>query len=401
MGNPKVSVFLVAFVILALSGPSLWAGQSDSLTLLSSPENSNHFLIEIECQPRVANRIWSSKIKMDFTPLQFRINGKETALKSINTRGKTTLNYKRKSFSISVDESIKINNIDINKFAANNLAMDRNYWRNRFCFLMMDEIDLFPLQSSFSEVVINEESQGIYLVIQKPDDYTKSIESPVLIRLGYDNAFEVDYAKGENSKQLIKLFKNRGSLARQHSGELLYQSLNQLINLDQYFKWLAINLFFLNGDYTDEVYFYYNSSEKRFNILPWDYDDVFAIRPHEGWQKRNMAMKRKMLFSSESSFDQVIHDDDFLYSKYLEVLKKTLEDLNPELLKSSFETVYYELAPLYNREEVISQSVHDQSGLTNIEFLRRDLQSHYNFLKNRRQTLLDQVQKEIETMATH
>ena len=60
--------------------------------------------------------------------------------------------------------------------------MDKNYWRNRFCFILLNEIGLFPLENSFVEVQLNDKSQGIYLLIQKTDDYTDQIDSPLLLR---------------------------------------------------------------------------------------------------------------------------------------------------------------------------------------------------------------------------
>lgn len=41
---------------------------------------------------------------------------------------------------------------------------------------------------------------------------------------------------------------------------------------------LAFNYLIRNGDYTDELFLYLTGKGNQFQIIPWDYDDIFQIR---------------------------------------------------------------------------------------------------------------------------
>ena len=92
----------------------------------------------------------------------------------------------------------------------------------------------------------------------------------------------------------------------------------------------------------------------------------------------------QLLFSSEASFDLVIAKDEYLYQLYLEGFKEVLKTISPEVLHNSFVQVYQELYPFFLDPEVIAQSQYDQSGMTNLELLKQDLNQHYQFLLDRR-----------------
>ena len=97
----------------------------------------------------------------------------------------------------------------------------------------------------------------------------------------------------------------------------MYDSLNAVVHLDHYFQWLAFNYLIKNGDYTDELFLYLSTEDKRFDIIPWDYDDIFKSQPHDGFEKRNKVLDHKLLFSAEAYIDIVIDKDPFLYLEFL------------------------------------------------------------------------------------
>ena len=74
----------------------------------------------------------------------------------------------------------------------------------------------------------------------------------------------------------------------------------------------------------------------RFDIIPWDYDDIFASGPHEGLKKRNQVLGDRLLFSSEASFDQAIGNDNYLYKEYLQDFEVVLEHFDARSIKGKF-----------------------------------------------------------------
>jgi len=372
----------------------------DSLHLYPPLQSEISYVFKLEVPDKLERKILKSLgEKFDLYAFEFSMNDRPLEVKSCNTRGNNTLNFRRKSFSLSLKNAIKFDGKNLKKIAINNLAMDKNHWRNRISFLLMDYLEIFPLVNGHTELQINNRTQGVYLLVQKSDDYTRQLKSPLLLRRQYKGRYEVE-EMNDDAKDLLKQFKAVNKFTRKFSGKTLYDSLNRIINLDQYFKWLAFNYLVMNGDYTDEVFFYFHPKDHRFHIIPWDYDDVFASQPHEGWYDRNLKLSDRLLFSGEAPFDAVIDKDDYLYKHYLVNFKSVLYLLNPKYIKSRFEQVYRELHPFYSQEAIISQSKYDQSGSTNLEKLEKDLQYHYQFILKRRSALLKIIEHDL-TILSH
>lgn len=259
------------------------------------------------------------------------------------------------------------------------------------CFLLMNKIGIFPLKNQYTELVLNGRTQGVYLMIQKPDDYCQLMNSKLLLRREDGNKLTVDFAREIDARKKTKQIKKARTLPKYLSGKELSDSLSQIINLEAYRKWLAFNYLIMNGDYYDELFFLLNPETNKFDVIPWDYDDVFVSEPHEGMEKRNKAFGDRLLFSSEADFDRAIALDDYLYHEYLNDLNEILLVLSPEVLKNTFEQVHRELSPYFLTPEVIAQSQYDKSGLTNIEGLKDDLTWHYQFLIRRRNSVITQM----------
>jgi len=277
--------------------------------------------------------------------------------------------------------------VQVNKLAINNLAMDENYWRARLCFLLMKAVGIFPLKNQYTELLINGKTQGTYLMIQKPEDYCRSLGSDLLVRRGEGGQISIDYSNDSELKKMVKKLKRAPGLPKNFSDKQLSDSLNQIINLEQYYKWLAFNYLIRNGDYYDELFLFLDPETNKFGMIPWDYDDVFASQPHEGLDKRNHALGDRLIYSSEASLDRAIGKDDYLYSNYLKTFLDVVNIITPEVLKETFEQIYQELYPFFMEQAIIAQSEYDQSGLTNINRLQDDLNKHYQFIVRRQSTV--------------
>ena len=325
--------------------------------------------------------------KLNIHPFEIAFNGVALHAESCKTRGKSTHYFKRKSFSISLDDPIVLGKSEIRKLAINNLVMDQNYYRNRLSFLLMERIGIFHLHNEFTEVRINENSNGLYLAIQKPQDYIRSLESTLLVRREYGGIFTIEDSHGQDSKNQIKRLRNIPKLSKIMEGQQLYDSLNTVVDLDHYFKWLAFNYIIKNGDYTDELFLYLKSDENRFDIIPWDYDDIFMRQPHDGFEERNKVLGHKLIFSGEAYLDILIDSDDFLYLEFLSRFTQVLEILDPDCLKATFEKAYLELYPYYMDQDIIAQSEYDHFGLTDLSTLTSDLQNKFQDILIRRKRI--------------
>jgi len=87
------------------------------------------------------------------------INGDTLNPEEINTRGGSTLLFKRKSFSFILKSDASFRHGErtesFKKFFVLSLSMDRNYCNNRLAFEMMESIQHFDLFYYFFEMGIN------------------------------------------------------------------------------------------------------------------------------------------------------------------------------------------------------------------------------------------------------
>ncbi len=380
-----IKLLISAIALALVARPILSQSQLTFPAIVS--ENINN-IFDIQVPSYIQDNILSiSGEKMVVKPVQITFNDHPIAVKSCKTRGNTTLQYRRKSFSLSLHDPITIKKVQVRKLAINNLAMDQNYWRARLCFLLMKAVDIFPLCNQYTELHLNGQTQGTYLMIQKPEDYCRLLGVDLLVRRESGGRIAIEYSNGTEKKKFVKVLKSCRTLNKTLEGFQLSDSLSQIINLGQYYKWLAFNYLIMNGDYQDELFLFLNPETNRFDIIPWDYDDVFAAQPHEGLKKRNQKLGDQLLFSSEANFDLSIGKDDYLYSKYLEKFLEVVNILTPEVLKEAFEQTYQELHPYYMDPAIIAQSEYDHSGLTNLSMLQDDLEKHYQFIIRRRSTI--------------
>jgi spore coat protein H len=340
--------------------------------------------------------------KVTAKPLSLIINGDSVNANTVNTRGQTTLLYRRKSFSFDLKSKAQFRHGEkaesFKRFFILSLSMDRNYCNNRLAFEMMETLGLFSLFYSYCELRINGRSEGIYLVVERPEDWAvKKKNSPLLIRRGYDhNIDKIVMDKKIEKSEVKKYCYYYNQIYRcldKYKGEALYKSLSAWLDLDFYMKWLAFNYLVRNGDYTDEVYFYYDPGINKFSIIPWDYDDLFLSAPHEGNIENKKLLGDKFIFSAEDLLDAKIASDTYLHSVYIIQFSEVLNQLSTGVLKRVFESTCAELYPYYSTNEIISMSEYDAYKYANIERLQNDMFALYNQLRFSRDFFMENLRK--------
>ncbi len=326
------------------------------------------------------------------------INGDSVAPGKINTRGQTTLQYRRKSYSFNLGSKASFHHGDktesFRKFYTLSLSMDRDYMSNRLAYEMMETLKLFRLFYAYCEMKINGQTEGIYMIVERPEDWaSRKKESPIVIRRGYNEQIDKIITDKKTGKSEVKSWcSNYYQIYRninRYKGEELYDTLSRHLDLDNYMKWLAFNFLVRNGDYTDEVYLYADRASGRFSIIPWDYDDLFRTAPHEGEAAKSTIHEGNLIFSTEDELDKRIASDPYLYGKYLEQLRDVLNRLSPLVLKQVFENTYCELYPYYQKSEILKMSGFDVYKDATLERLQSDMVILFTQLKRYRNGFLN------------
>lgn len=376
--------------------------QSFSDLDLSVPSTSIQNRIEIKIKAsRYTQLQKKTGKKSELKKPKIMINGEEGISNSIRIRGQSSLDYRRKSLTVELEKKVKIFRQDsdykLKKFYLISMSMDRYYYRSALSFSFLKELGLFKPFHAFTELIINGESQGIYLLMERPHDYAMKKEgSKCVIRRGYQGVInEVKYEE-ENAlfpeSDYIKTYQALYQQADELKGKDLFNAWNEHLDLDGYFRWLAFNFLVLNGDYTDEVYFYSvnDISNIRFKIIPWDYDDIFIGQIHlTGSPSLRRGWKNKLIFLGEEKLDRTIALDKYIYAKYQKVLQTVVSLLTEEKNHQVFRKMYEELYPYYQSEATIGMARYDEYGEVNLRDFQTDIQACYKYFQQRRKQVLE------------
>ncbi len=366
------------------------------IELPPSAHITTDMVFELLLSPEMQEFIYNSKdtsYTIEEPAMKLLLGGEPLDLKKIKTRGQTALDFQRKSYSVILNEAITLagreanSRINLKKFRLISLAMDYTYIENRIGFGILEIQGIMPLFYRFVEVKINGSTQGIYLLVEDPEQYYRDTGSELIIRRGYHHSLaDVDFFPSHpnipRESYEMRFREIYTSLPIMH-GETLYNALNERMDLEQYFRKMGIDYLLQNGDYTDEIYFYSMilDDKPRFSIIPWDYDDLFRSYPHEvghTWAIGRLFGDRyygthqdvldeigdKLIFSIEDDLDYSIAMDPYLYTKYESSLKAMIKKMDQEDIDVLFDQVENELTPYYEREEVVAQSSFDERECT-------------------------------------
>ncbi len=361
------------------------------------------------------------KIDIDNPMAEFTYNGKKYTLDRLSTRGESTLNYRRKSFSVHLDEKILIEDREysgafqvLKDFKLVSMVHDYTYIENRIAIGLLQKVNLWNLFFKYVEVRINDHTQGVYMLVEDPEDYaTDRLGSEYVLRRGYQGAiykFEykpMSYLIPEN--EYIRTYNHIYSFITLYNDEALYDSLASIMNIDSYFRKMAVDYLLKNGDLTDEIYLYAQVSNGNiyYQIIPWDYDDIFAENPHEigrDWGVGKLFGVRsyqsmddvindvgdRLIFSIEDDLDYIIAKDDYLYSKYKVILKEVINDADDNCISSIFSGLKKELKPFYENAQIIEQSAYDRDPAS-YELYVQNCSDKLDFIIQRRAEILSKL----------
>lgn len=326
------------------------------------------------------------------------INEDTALVKEIHARGNNSLKFKRKSLSVELDKAMIVESGDkkvhLKKFNLLNLVMDKHLWHNRWSDLNMGSIGIFPLFNSFCTVWINDQPQGIFLLVEKPQQAMSKLKSPYMLRRGPDHTISDEYFDHEDkevAKKYKKQFQSIYSGISSMSDEEFAKQLQPIINIDNYFQFLAFNYLVMNGDYADEVFLYIEPKNQWFEVIPWDYDDILRPVPHEGRSLRNKEFTDKKIFSLEESLDRAIAGNEVLYAGYEKALEKLLLTLDSTALTQSAHQVIHELEQISSEKSMAEVTLFLDLNPFDITQAKSDILFSLDFILKRRKWILEEL----------
>lgn len=361
------------------------------------------------------------KIEINDPIAEFEYREKKYALDKLSTRGESTLNYKRKSFSVHLDEQIQIENREysgffhiMKDFKLVAMVHDYTYIENRIAMGLLQKLNLWNLFYKYVEVRINNHTQGVYMLIEDPEDYaTDKLGSEYILRRGYQgNIYKFEYKPSTyliSKDEYVEVFNDIYLYITLYENNTLFDSLAFIMNINDYFRKMTVDYLLKNGDMTDEIYFYSQVADNKifYHIMPWDYDDIFADNPHEIGRDWGMGklfgvrsyqsvedikndVGERLIFSIEDDLDYIIAKDDYLYSRYKVILKEVMDNLDKNYVESIFSSLQKELKPFYENSQIIEQSEYDRDPAS-YELFLQNYSDKLDFIIQRRAEILSEL----------
>jgi hypothetical protein len=399
-----------------------FSGCTKEFGYVINPEKEVFNFVVTESQRKYINESRGEQYEITDPVPELHFAGDVYPLDRFEIRGDNTLNFTRKGFGVNMDRKIILFNPEeqqekkYEEYKLLAMVYDYTYIENCTAVGLFKAVDLWPVYNFFTEVRLNNHTQGLYHFIEDPVEYFIEQENAsFVVRRGYNHivkSIDINPDSIRNSEEYHDRLDKIYSELPIYSGQQMYDTLSAYIDMEQYFTKLSIDMLIKNGDYTDEVFFYSKVWDGRevLGVFPWDLDDIFAGRPHEignPWAPGTVFGPRayynmddviadvgsKLLYSIEDDLDYKIAGDDILYQKYLRTLRTVIEKIDLSVIDDVFDYTFRHIGPFYSNDSIIAQSRYDVDE-TNYDLFTANLEEKKQMLKDRRNWILQELDKQ-------
>ena len=248
------------------------------------------------------------------------------------------------------------------------LCDDVRYVNQYSAMHVLSELGLFPLQYRLIELVLDGNTRGVYLLLEKTREELVRDNGrigAVLRRTLSDEGHEFFRVKYSDDQNPTSATGRMDALTEELStleGEALIEELERRFDLEQYLRWLAFNSLFRNGDYVDEVFFYTTDQgtrsgavTDRFQIVAWDFDDMFAECHHDGL--RALSDPNELLYCAEGKLEYRLLQDRAIYDRYVVALEALIERVSVDRVAQAAQATEDALLPFFDKPEICAAMV--------------------------------------------
>lgn len=334
--------------------------------LAASPSGLN--TIQIKLSAADFQKVIVGRGKKVEAPAEISFNSGPFLKSEVESRGQSCLTTaKRPCLGIKTEKKIQflgVTGLEGKTFNLASMWQDRGFISSRLGFDMFRALGIFDLKSEYVVVWVNDQPYGLYLVTEKPKKAIAKITDDAWIgRRGYKTRLEtVEESKTISEKSAVAQFRSLYSDLGSLSGEALKASLESKLNLKRYMQWLIVNSAMTNGDYADEVFFYIDGKDpkRRFDIMPWDFDDLFK-EPHAGPenQARANSIATGLLYGYENPLDVKIADDPVLAKLLKAEAREVLAKMTPAFVEAVVGQIRSDLVSYAREPEVLNCGTRD------------------------------------------
>ncbi|NUQ72982.1 MAG: CotH kinase family protein [Polyangiaceae bacterium] len=301
--------------------------------------------------------------------------------------GQSSLGCQRKSFSVHMEGKRRrwMPEVADDRFFLISMCLDTRYFGQVWGERLLASLGLFPPRQRYVRLRIDGENQGVYLVVQRPEDAVRTDGAGVVsvIRRRYDiqgEPAEVKYPEDPPAvSAALAAYDELAAIATTAPSADIASELDARIDLDAYLRWLAVNSLLQNGDFIDEAFFYASAENNAWfhRAMGWDLDDLFSAC--HGGGGNAIIDPCGLTYCTEGLLDQALIRSPEVYQRYLAALGFVLDILTPERLAASMNAVRSELWEILNDDETsaaLVEMVQDNPAAVSVSAARADIESH-------------------------
>jgi hypothetical protein len=350
--------------------------------------------------------------KEDFAVSVVLGEGAEPVVASAHLRGQGSLrNCARKSYTLNLTGPRRHLMPDsyTEEFYLIAMCLDDRYIQQFTANQLMQEYGYFPMKFRYVELILDGQTLGVYLLLEKTKeeiviDNTRvrsvlrrgSFRDPVL------DLFEVKHSDFGDEAAITAVRAIRAP-AEYLSGDALVAALRDRFDFDGYLDFLALMSSYQNGDYIDEVWFYSTDAVKSdgsvgdyFKFTGWDNDDIFSAC--HGWGLNAIVDPWGLLYCSESHLAKAMFAEPYIYGLFVDKLEERLALLTEERFNQAVDYTASQLLPFFQRPEICAAMTNllaSNPGATDPVVATADIQGRLDALKTsyqaRRNLLLSRI----------
>jgi len=304
----------------------------------------------------------------------------------IHVRGGSSTHADKKSFAVNLITSQRFTDeFKARKFFLINLLRDPFGFKFRFSYELLRELGVFYCYNQFAVVAINDEPQGLYLLVERPVDAIRGSFGEVASVYRQRRGWKIEEKYLAPGKAHREIFLQLRNVCEMPVDENQVGQLEKLIDLEQYHTWMAFNSLVQNADTLGELFWFEQRAANRqqdigrLRIMAWDYDDLQRPPAHLKY-----TMVAPLIWAAENEVDQLTIKNPALYARYKTALVRLLQEkLTESHLRETMDRIHAVLdgidtgfPPSQQAEERTKRAVEIDAFLTRLinrrlELLRR------------------------------
>jgi len=306
---------------------------------------------------------------------------------AVHFRGQSSLDCARKSYAVNLEGPHPRRlapGAANDEFYLLSLCLDDGYFRQIFANAFYRERGLFPLRHRLVELTLNDESRGVYMLLEKPNESLPGahLALEAVIRRRFDPEDKPEDVKlpvdPVAAQEALSLYKSITGLVESEPAASLGAALDAQIDLDRHLLYLAFQAVMENGDYVDEAYFYGlregedPQAPLYFRPMGWDSDDLFSPCHHQGVHAT--PDPAGVAFCVEGDLELAIYAADDIYERFaLHVETLLTQTLTPDIVATRVGAVRDELFDVLDHEAACTAMV--EVGLPDCDALHAHIEA--------------------------